>query len=62
MLVFRPVVGVRNPVRSTSSPSSLRAKIAGSRLSEAGRKPYLEHPHRTVSLVEAAGGGAISAE
>lgn len=44
MVVIRPVVGVRNPVRSTSSSSYLRAKNAGAGLPESTGKP---HPGNT---------------
>jgi hypothetical protein len=57
MVGNRPVVGVRNPVCSTSITSFLRAKNAGTGSPESGDKPHPRKPHRRVSpvrLLEAA--------
>jgi hypothetical protein len=45
MVVNRPVVGVRNPVRFTSTSSYSRAKNAGTGSPESGDKPHLRNPH-----------------
>jgi hypothetical protein len=67
MVGNRPVVGVRNPVRSTSSLSYLRAKNAGTGSPESG-KPHQRKPdpgnHHLIGAMTsepspAAGGGAI---
>ena len=66
MVVNRPVVGVRNPVRFASIPSLLRVKNAGMGSLKSGqghqRKPHPHNPHlilRTTSEpYRAAGGGA----
>jgi hypothetical protein len=56
MVVYRPVIGVRNSFHLTFPPSYLRAKIGGA-LWPLGGKPLPYSPHRNVSpnwLLEAA--------
>jgi hypothetical protein len=45
MVVNRPVVGVRNPVRSASPYSYFRAKKAGTGSPESGDKPHPRNPN-----------------
>jgi len=46
----RPVVGVRNPVRFTSTSSYLRAKNAGMGSPESGDKPHPHIPHLILAV------------
>ena len=66
MVVIRPVTGVRNPVRSTSSHSFLRAKNTGRAMPGFnGNDHGTTNPvslHQRVSPVQAAGGGATNPE
>jgi len=57
MVGNRPVVGVRNPVRSTSSSSYLRVKNAGAGPSKSGGEAHPGNQNQIVSpvrLLEAA--------
>jgi hypothetical protein len=57
MVGHRPVIGVRNPVCSTSISSHARAKNAGIGLPESGGEPHPGNKNRRVSpvrLLEAA--------
>ena len=49
MVVNRPVVGVRNPVRSTPTSSLSRAKNAGTGSPESGDKPHPRNPHLIIT-------------
>jgi len=50
MVVNRPVVGVRNPVRFTSTSSPLRVKNAGTGLPQSGGKPHPRNPHLILTM------------
>jgi len=50
MVGNRPVVGVRNPVRFTSTSSYLRAKNTGTGLPESGGKPDPRNPHLILTM------------
>jgi len=50
MVGNRPVVGVRNPVRFTSTSSYLRAKNAGTGSPESGGKPHPHNPHLIFTM------------
>jgi hypothetical protein len=57
MVVYRPVIGVRNSISITFPSSLLRAKNAGAILPAVCGKPLPYSPHRTVRpnwLLEAA--------
>jgi hypothetical protein len=53
MVVNRPVVGVRNPVRSASPYSYFRAKKAGTGSPESGDKPHPRNPHLFLAMTSA---------
>ena len=57
MVGNRPVVGVRNPVRSVSISSYLRARNAGMGLPESGGKPHPGNKNLKSEPGPAAGGG-----
>jgi len=50
MVGNRPVVGVRNPVRFTSTSSYLRAKNAGLGSPQPGGKPHPRNPHLILTM------------
>jgi len=50
MVGNRPVVGVRNPVRFTSTSSYLRAKNAGMGSPQPGGKPHPRNPHLMLTM------------
>jgi len=52
MVGTRPVVGVRNPVRSTSISSYLRVKNAGTGSPESGGKPHPRTPYLIPTMTK----------
>jgi hypothetical protein len=62
MVVNRPVVGVRNPVRSTSTSTYLRAKNAGAGSPASDGDPHPRKLHLKSEPGSAAGGGNHNSE
>jgi len=55
MVVNRPVIGVRNPILSTSTSSPSRVKNTRTGSPESGGKPHPRNPHLTLKTTSEPG-------